>query len=213
ALQFRIDSRLNDIIRKTAAGRETERVYLGDVERALERDPRSLHGLTGDGLFWEHVHLRVAGNDLAARAILPAAEAALGLTPTANAELPTPAECAARLALTPYDEYRCAASMVSMMSRPPFTGQLDHARRQAGRVEGLVTQVPNPQALETSRQLYAAAITRRPADWQIRPNFTPLLLAIGRPADAAEQAAAVADAQPGNPAAQALLADVLLASG
>jgi tetratricopeptide (TPR) repeat protein len=38
-------------------------------------------------------------------------------------------------------------------------------------------------------------------------------LLLGRPAEAAEQAAAVADAQPGNPAAQALLADTLLASG
>src|SRR5439155_14138184 len=77
ALQFRTDARLNDVIRRTAADREEERVYLADVERALQADPRSPHGLTGDALFWEQVHLREAGNDVAARAILPAAEAAL----------------------------------------------------------------------------------------------------------------------------------------
>jgi len=58
-LRFRCDSRLNEITRRVAGGREKDRVLLADAEMELAR--QSPDGTAGAEFFYEHVHLRSRG--------------------------------------------------------------------------------------------------------------------------------------------------------
>jgi tetratricopeptide (TPR) repeat protein len=59
-LRFRCDRKLNEILRRAAAGRESEGILFVDAEAALAR--QSPGGLPGKELFHEHVHLTFEGN-------------------------------------------------------------------------------------------------------------------------------------------------------
>ncbi len=134
AIQFRTDGRLNEIIRDVAANRSQEGTYLVDAERALARCKTSPQGIAGEELFYEHVHLRFAGNYELARALYPAVVAALGKLVGEPADGPpiisSREQCANRLGLTAWHEARLAVPMVGLTSRAPFTGQFDHQQRQ-----------------------------------------------------------------------------------
>lgn len=66
-LRFRADNRINQIIRDVAGNRDAEGVYLVDAVRAFEDN--SPHGIPGEQLFYEHVHLTFKGNYLLAKTV------------------------------------------------------------------------------------------------------------------------------------------------
>jgi hypothetical protein len=66
-LRFRADSRINEIIRDVAANRTAEGIHLVDSERDFEAN--SPHGIPGNDLFYEHVHLNFEGNYVLAKSI------------------------------------------------------------------------------------------------------------------------------------------------
>ncbi|MCX7825005.1 MAG: tetratricopeptide repeat protein [Verrucomicrobiae bacterium] len=183
ALRFRADSRLNEIIRETVADAR-EGVRLADVETAFARHEQSEDRVPGDALFYEHVHLTPRGNHLLASTIRMHMS-----YPPPPTEAPTFAACAAWLALTEVDEFRMAASIAEMTSRPPFSNQAGHAERQARRMQSLNrfrTQAL-AAALERVRTVYAEALQRSPADWQLRNNYGHLLMMAGDFTGAAAQ--------------------------
>src|SRR5262249_11949864 len=208
ALPLRAHARLNESIRELAGGREAADVYLADVERALEQDPHSPHGLTGSELFWEHAHLRFAGQCVAARTVLPTVEAALDLPARAAAGGLSDEKCAELLVETPFDRHRVAESVLLRTSRPPFTSQLDHEKRQEAQIQSLANMVVSrPELVRCARQ-YGDAVARRPDDWMLRANFAALLVSAGRAPEAEEQLTAVAQSLPGSVWADERLAAV-----
>jgi tetratricopeptide (TPR) repeat protein len=159
-LRFRADSRLvqltTEIARAAGPG-----VELVDGAGALAA--ASPHGLPGPELFWEHAHLTPEGNEVLARALLPAIvralPASLGVHPLTA---PSPGQMAGRLALTGYDRYLIAKEVLRRLTRAPFTGQLDHAL-QVAQVEQVRDEGAREPFEETEAR-YRAALARSPDD-------------------------------------------------
>jgi tetratricopeptide (TPR) repeat protein len=180
ALQFRADSRLNGIVRQTASRLQDPAVRLVDTERAVaESDPEERH-IPGDRRFNDHVHPSFDGDCLLAKTLFPAVCDALGagLGPASSPAAPVLSrdECAARLAFTRLDEARIAGDMLEATAYPPFTAQLEHARRQteaAQRVQARFGQMTSDD-LEAAAGIYRAAMARFPEDWWLPYNLARL---------------------------------------
>ena len=192
ALRFRADTRINEIIREAAAGREAQGVYLVDAAKAFESNPATPHGVPGGEWLYEHVHFTFQGNYLLARTIL---ERAGPLLPEAIRQRaagtgpPTVERCAELLALTGWNRLRLMQDMADMMSRPPFTNQIDHAEQAAEmrrRVRELAPQTSAAALLEAA-QVCAKALERNPDDFHLQANLAVLESARGNHAAAAER--------------------------
>ncbi|MBK9516624.1 MAG: hypothetical protein IPO09_04560 [Anaeromyxobacter sp.] len=166
-LRFRADGREETILREVAA-EAGPGVTLVDGAAAVGAG--SPAGLAGGEVLWEHVHLAPHGAWLLAKALLPAALAAVPAALRAVAAGPTGAPpvsldegtVSARLALTGFDRYRVAKEVLDRLSRAPFTGQLDHAEHLAevARVRDLGAAEP----FEVTEAGYRAALVVRPHD-------------------------------------------------
>lgn len=167
ALRFRADARINAIVREVAA---RDGAVLADAERAFGPAP-------GAELFYEHVHLRFAGNYLLARTVAGRME----LPWRPRGEWPDAQRTAALLPYTPWDGYRMAAQMHAMMERPPFTNQPGYEAARQERLRELATPADPTGALAP----YRAAVASRPDDIHLALRYAELLRAAGRPGEAA----------------------------
>lgn len=178
-LRFRADSNINTILRETAGGLES--VVLVDVAGRLT-------AFRDDVMFYEHVHLTPEGNYQVARLLF-----AELVAPWSRGELVEPpsfADCAAWLALTEWDRYRMAADISDMMSRAPFTNQMDHEARRAERetaLHALGERAMAPGALAEARQVYAGLLARRSEDTAVCARLARLLSEMGDHAAAVGQ--------------------------
>jgi len=192
ALRFRADSRINATIREVAAEEEEAGgVRLADAEQSLANSDLAVGGIPGDRLFYEHVHFTFDGNYLLARMFLDEVEAALPQLTASRKQEPVLSreQCAESLALTPWDEYRIVKVMTDLTSRPPFTGQLDHAVRETSarkRVENLGRLALTPQAMRAACETCEAALEKTPDDCYLHYNLAKLELDRGQPAVATE---------------------------
>lgn len=186
-LRFRVDSRLNDIIRQTAAARG---LRLLDAERELGR--RSAAGAPGQDLFYDHVHLNFKGNYALAALFVPAVEAELfgsrvpaAGAPEAVAEpvLPTEAEVARRLAFTDFDRRRVLEEMRLRLEQAPFCWQSNARERAEGLGKELAAAAP---PLGDLLPEYRAALALAPDDAVLHANFARVLEAAGDAGAAAE---------------------------
>jgi tetratricopeptide (TPR) repeat protein len=130
-LRFRCDSKLNDITRRVVTNRPSEQVLLADAERAFEH--RSLSGVPGGDLFYEHVHPNFSGNYFLAVTI---AEQIKKLLPQevvsakgASDSWPSPADCVRSLGWSEYSWLMVLQDILARVSAPPFTGQANHEMR------------------------------------------------------------------------------------
>lgn len=192
ALQFRTDSRLNEIIREVAAKYSGSGLSLVDAEATLAASKRCPDGIPGEEFFYEHVHLRFDGDYEIARAMLPAVVERLreqGVTPADSVEVPTREQCARQLAFTAWDEVNTVAAMVQLTAKPPFTEQLGHTERQAQAEKAVsaVTDRIDQAFVDQVIQVYDEAIRTRPHDWQLRYNLGAFLHQLGRSQEAATQ--------------------------
>jgi tetratricopeptide (TPR) repeat protein len=179
ALRFRPDTRVNEIIRRAASGREQDGVLLADGEAALAG--QSPHGLIGQELLYEHVHLTFEGNYLLARTLGEQVARALPPEVARRADSQRPwlsmAECAGRLGWTDWHRHRGAAAMLARLNDPPFTTQANHAeqrehlQRQIEQLLPALQPAALRQAADTCRQALAAA----PDDWTLHENLGRLL--------------------------------------
>ncbi len=190
ALQFRADSRINDLIRQVARQCQDGGLRLVDAACAFNEFAREDGGIPGDRFFNDHVHPNFDGDYLLARTLFPALCEALDarsrqtgqpfrLPPgQAAASLPVLSreECAAQLALTRLNESRIAADMLQATSFAPFTSQLDHARRQAAAQQRFQQRFGSMTSkdLEAASAIYLAAMRQFPDDWQLPYNFAKL---------------------------------------
>ncbi|HNS19835.1 MAG TPA: hypothetical protein PKH24_05015 [Sedimentisphaerales bacterium] len=176
AMQFRADGRINEIIRQVAAGR----ARLVEVDKALAESGLCQDGIPGGEFFYEHVHLRFPGDYEVARAMLPTILECLrqrGVSQAGSGEIPTSRQCAKELAFTPWDEVNTAAAMAKFTANPPFTGQLDHAERQAQAEKDIAAVMArvDERFVEEVIQAYQQAIAARPEDWVLQYNLGTFL--------------------------------------
>ena len=126
-LRFRADSRINEIIRKIAAEGTSEGILLADAAaRLAAAEP---DGIPGNRHFYEHVHLRLEGNIVVARALAEAAEQALPHWVRQNKSSAPPLsneQCAERMAYTPLARFEEVNTIVGGIVEPPFTNQFDN---------------------------------------------------------------------------------------
>lgn len=190
ALQFRADGRINQIIRDVAAASANPAARLVEIDKALARSDPCCAGSPGREFFFEHVHLRFAGDYQVARAMLPEVVACLrsrGAAPAESVDIPTQEDCAKALAFTPWDEVNTAAAMVKLTANPPFTGQLDHAQRQASAEKAIATAMAkvDQRFIDQVVAAYRQAMDARPDDWVLKYNLATFLQQLQRPREAA----------------------------
>ena len=91
--------------------------------------------------------------------------------------------------------------MVDLTTRPPFTGQLDHAERQALAEQTLhaAEAALAPPTVQRALEVYRRAVTQRPQDWKLQFNLGMLLRELGQPAAAATEFASLVGAYPEAP--------------
>jgi len=161
ALRFRCDSRLNDIIRRQAAGG----VALADGEQALAE--ASSDGVPGAELFYEHVHLTFEGNYVLARSIAEQVEKELRLPK--SAPWPDLAQCAQHLGHTPRDMQLAWSILFERLVGVPFTFQAGHDE-QMRRLKEAVRELPPADSAASLRGAQAAAeaaLAWRPDDAEL----------------------------------------------
>ncbi len=171
-LRFRADSRLNRIIRDTAA---TQHLVLVDTEAQCARE--SIAGAPGDDLFVDHVHLNFHGNFVVANLLAQQVRELLGGSKVqASTDLMPEAEVARRLAYTDFDRRRIAMEMRARLRLPPFNQQSNFQSRDehlTGLIEGSQT------APREFAPAYEAALGLATNDWVLHANFAGLLEAAG----------------------------------
>jgi tetratricopeptide (TPR) repeat protein len=179
-LRFRADNRINQVVRDVASSRVVEGVYLADAVRAFEDN--SPHGIPGEELFYEHVHLNFKGNYLLAKTVFEQLEQALPqwvrTRRTPERPLATEQQCAERLAYTDWDRYRIADEVLTgFIMRAPFTNQLYHKEQ----VEAMQRELEQLKAsmtrdtLEESARRYRRAIELDGSDWVLHWKYGKLL--------------------------------------
>jgi tetratricopeptide (TPR) repeat protein len=179
-LRFRCDTRLNDIIRQAATGREQEGILLADAQATLAQS--SPDGIPGHEFFYDHVHLTFEGNYLLA---LTLAQQAAKLLPEsvarqAPAERPWASleDCARRLAWTDRDRFEADSRMLGRLNDPPFTTQFNHAeqtQRLRAELERLLPAT-RPEALRSAVSLCREALAATHHDWVLNQQLAHLLL-------------------------------------
>ncbi len=179
-LRFRADTRINEIIRRVAQESSNDAVELVDAAAALAAG--SPNGITGKELFHEHVHLNFTGNYLIARRlfdrvsdILPAASARRRI---ADHPVITEEQCRDALIYTAWDEHANAEEVLNdFIKKPPFTGQLFHARRvvQLEKHENQLRSRLTADLLRAIDIQYQQAIAAGKADWWIRWKYAEFL--------------------------------------
>jgi tetratricopeptide (TPR) repeat protein len=184
-LRFRCDSRLNDLIRRTAGGRENDRILMADAERSFA--DASSDRVPGRDWFYEHVHLTFEGNCLLARTLTEQIEKLLPRNASdANPLWPTVAECARRLGRTDRDLREALVSMLARLTKAPFKTQIDHdqqMQRLTAQARQLAEKDPAASlahALEVTR----SAVATSPDDAQLYEQLAALDRAAGHAADA-----------------------------
>ena len=180
-LRFRADTRINEIIRSVADSRAGKGVYMVDAVAKFESN--SPHGITGNELFYEHVHLNFKGNYLLAEAVLEKVEKLLPQRVTnhqVDNSLPlTEAECAEYLAYTQWDRYIIADEVLNrFIIKPPFTNQLYHQERVRKMIQEcrILKANLNPETLKEAAAQYRRAIQNAPDDIYLRWKYGRFLV-------------------------------------
>lgn len=195
SLRFRADSRLNHTIRDVAQPYDAE---LFDVEKLFYES--SVDGIPGEDLFLEHVHMNFHGNYLIARGLFERIAPRLKTITKSDRQMTALSEqtCMTLLAYTDWDRYEISKNVLDLLSRPPFTGQLDHRLRLAG-VRRKLSDSAKAMESHGLRQVanhYRRALERSPTDLFLRQKLSSVLALAGDFSGAAHELESVAKAWP-----------------
>jgi tetratricopeptide (TPR) repeat protein len=179
-LRFRADNRINETIRAVAGDKTEEGVYLTDVVKIFEKN--SPHEVTGEELFYEHVHLNIKGTYLLAKTIFEQVEEILPghIKQRKENEHPllTEAQCIQRLAYTDWDQYVITDKVLnSFIRKAPFTNQLYHAeyvKQMEQTVKALKVNLTE-DALQEAAAQYRRVIQDDGGDWHLHYKYGKLL--------------------------------------
>ncbi|MHC1768709.1 MAG: tetratricopeptide repeat protein [Verrucomicrobiia bacterium] len=190
-LRFRCDTQLNETIRKAAADRDRDQVFLADAEKAFAQS--STNALPGQDFFLDHVHLTFGGNYLLARTIAEQVERALSVRGGAlsqTAPWPTLQACAHRLAWTDWSWKAAAEDIFRRLTEPPFTAQVTQPR-QLARLRALLERLAPSMSTNGAARAQAvteAALAMAPEDPWLHYHLAAHKLGAGNAHGAAESA-------------------------
>lgn len=180
AMAARADHRINETIRKAVSFKPTQGVELADVEQAMGRSGLCEPGIPGRKLFYEHVHMKFAGNYQVAKTLLPGVARAVERKHPKSGSLetktPTIERCANSLGLSQWRRGEMLTKIVELTSMAPFTGQIDHKKRQRNaekELESLRAEL-GPDDVEDAIVLYRKAIEQSPNDWSLHFDIASL---------------------------------------
>jgi len=129
-LRFRPSSAMYQVIKQDYERQPIENfTQLVDIERSFAE--ASPEGIPGENLFYDHVHLTIDGHYLAASIIFDAIIhngwiSNVSTAETSKGSTCSKTECLKRLGYTKTDEYKLLNKIIKVLSRPPFTNQLNH---------------------------------------------------------------------------------------
>jgi tetratricopeptide (TPR) repeat protein len=193
ALRFRADSRFNDVLRQTCSNRFDQGVaFVNGNEVIAQHSP---HGVPGEELLYEHVHLTFTGNYWLARAL---AEQITGTLKPAvlNGQVPaggdwvSEEECSTQLGLNDWDRYQTLGILLQRLEGAPFTLQLNNAE-QSGRIQKQINEYRNllsGQRMQANIERCQHALSLNPKDWVLHQKLAQILEQF---ADKAQQARAI----------------------
>jgi Flp pilus assembly protein TadD len=213
ALQFRTDSRLNGLVRKTAADAGTG-VHLVDLEILLAQSSLVESGVPGATAFHDHVHFTFAGDYLVASSLAPRVASVLQL-PSAQQPWLRRDECARQLAYTAVDEMNVKEAFAQLLANPPFLDQVNHATRLTSLQRDVkeLRQQMNESQYHLALSVYREAIAARPDDWMLRNNLGGLFTQFGQYASAIPEQREVVKRFPLQPGLRVTLGSALLSAG
>jgi tetratricopeptide (TPR) repeat protein len=179
ALRFRADTRINNILRRSCTNRLNEGIAFLDGDALLAQ--RSPHGVPGNELFYEHVHLNFTGNYWLARGV---AEQIIDVLkpPALKGQAPgsdwiSEQECAAQLGLNDWDRAQTLEIVHQRLDGPPFTLQLNHDE-QSARVQQELTEFRSHMSADTIADCAhrcEQALTLNTNDWTLHQKLAQVL--------------------------------------
>jgi tetratricopeptide (TPR) repeat protein len=163
ALRFRADTRINEIVRRVAAGSDDDTVSFVDSAAAAEQASQPFQ--PGWNLFLEHVHYDFAGNHVIAAEI---SRSIMGRLTGTDAYQPLPAvEVARRVGFPNFDTIEEIRNLQGMIEHPPFPGQSNYVELQQfldGKLQSVIEEVGSSTAVVQRRREVADAGL---ADWKV----------------------------------------------
>jgi tetratricopeptide (TPR) repeat protein len=188
ALRFRADSRTNAVIAEVAVATGSPLV---DAAGVFLNGGGMAEPLPGRKLFYEHVHLNLAGGFALAQAFMGEVERLLPpeiVAQRTSSLAPNLVTVGERPAFSLYDAEGMEREIFNLVSRPPFTGQWGHRQDLIARRAVLrrMRQGFGDKAWRRATALYEARLAVRTDDLQTRRRFAELLESQGEHGRAAE---------------------------
>lgn len=176
-LPFRADSRINGIIRAAAGRFGGGSLILCDAVQTLNN--ASLDGISGEELFYEHVHLNPNGNYALALAWAGQVERLLppAFKRGARTSWISQTECDQLLGLTDWNRVSILGQILERMERPPFSGQSGNIQRLAhlrGEMDELRQRLTDGAAAQ-AQEIYLRALRRPPENFRLHENYAQFL--------------------------------------
>jgi tetratricopeptide (TPR) repeat protein len=202
-LAFRADTRVNQIIKDAADEQAGKGVHFLDAAQTLAQN--SPDKISGNELFYEHVHLNFEGNYLLGRAFAEQTAQLLSkpVVSQGKNEWASSDVCDRRLGVSPWDRYRVWQENFSRVSEPPFTDQINdvpRAKFYMAKLQELNSQMTE-EAGKQFRAIYEESLALTPDDYYLRENFAQFLDETGDLTDAIKEEQAVGELLPQSPAA------------
>lgn len=198
------------VIREVAASWTSRGVYLADCARDLAAS--SPHALPGREYFFDAVHGTFDGNAAVAASVFE--QVVRVLQAPAGPGLPPPdaAECAERLARTPWVECEHldhAAALLQNTGWPASQEMVASLRQQGAELRGSLA----PDAFERTLDAYRRALELNPDDFYLRERLVQGLMGTGKVEEALEQAQSLVEQCPLRRGSHRLFGFALLRAG
>ncbi len=179
-LRFRSDKAVNAIIKNVVTESSSKTVHFVDTRQAFEND--TLHGIPGNELFYEHVHMNFHGNYILAKNIFNKIEELLPQN-IKNAKVTektlTEKDCRKYLAHTTLDEYTIMNRLIDLfLSKPPFTNWLYYGEileKRKNEERNLHLSLSERQ-LREDLEAYRWAISKSASDQVLRLKYAEYLM-------------------------------------
>jgi tetratricopeptide (TPR) repeat protein len=209
--RFRSDKHIIEIIRDVFFKNNSSNVYLVDAWDIFKDN--SPHGITGNELFLEHVHLNFHGNYLLAKSVFDQINMILPQKVIQNTKsnfILTDSLIAGDLVFSELANYQINESVLNdYVKKPPFTNQLYH-NETVDEMQAIIDAFRNKinqDMFDKINDEYQKAIQSNPTDWMLHWKYAGLLASTDllNDKDAAKHYQYVVNALPHYPGAYVLL--------